>query len=100
MRSEVVLPQPEGPTSTKNSPSRISKLRSETTALPSKSFHTRSKRIWFTKSSPFVDLAEHVSRGREPSYYGASSLPSHNVRGPGQPFRYESDTAPQPAPAA
>jgi hypothetical protein len=35
IRSALVLPQPEGPTKTMNSPSAISRSRSRTAAVPS-----------------------------------------------------------------
>ena len=35
MRSAVVLPQPEGPTSTISSPSSMSRLKPETARVPS-----------------------------------------------------------------
>ena len=35
MRRAVVFPQPDGPTSTMNSPSRIPRFRSETAVVPS-----------------------------------------------------------------
>src|SRR4051812_43885649 len=43
MRSAVVLPHPEGPTSTMNSPSAISSEKSSTAIVPSKRFVTCSK---------------------------------------------------------
>src|SRR5215216_2859668 len=46
MRRSVVLPQPDGPTSTRNSPSAISRLTSSTaTTPPANSFVTRSMPI-------------------------------------------------------
>src|SRR5882724_8602419 len=45
MRSVVVLPQPDGPSSAKNSPGcTIRSTRSTTRVLPSKLFSTRSRR--------------------------------------------------------
>ena len=46
IRSAVVLPQPEGPTKTTNSPSWMSRLRSDTAMVPSGySFDTSSSTI-------------------------------------------------------
>ena len=42
MRSAVLLPQPDGPTSTMNSPSAMSSERSFTATVPSKLFQTFS----------------------------------------------------------
>ena len=45
MRSVVVLPQPDGPSSAKNSPgATVRSMRSTTRVLPSKLFSTRSRR--------------------------------------------------------
>src|SRR3546814_2587435 len=44
MRSSVVLPQPEGPSSTKNSPALMSRLTSSTAVTRPKRFETL--RIW------------------------------------------------------
>ena len=46
MRSAVVFPQPDGPTSTMNSPSAMSRLNARTASVPSaNTFHTSSRTI-------------------------------------------------------
>src|SRR5215211_6260816 len=60
-RRIVVLPPPDGPSKTKNSASRISKLTSSTIALPASSLLRRSTRNPDTASLPQLrrTLARH-----------------------------------------
>src|SRR6516162_5467138 len=61
MRSAVVLPQPDGPTSTTNSPSCTSRLRSETARWPSPYVLLTSSNVMAAMAS---SLFLHRARGR------------------------------------
>ena len=50
IRSKVVLPQPEGPSSEKNSPRRISKLTSSTAFTGPKCFETLCREMMLSGS--------------------------------------------------
>src|SRR4051794_16028402 len=74
IRSTVVLPQPDGPTSTMNVPSGISRSKSLTASVPSaKTFRTLSRTISATCSrnlpaqealnAPLRQIRRHVVRG-------------------------------------
>src|ERR671916_2565898 len=65
MRSAVVFPHPEGPTSTMNSPSRASRVRSDTARVPSgKTFATSENSTSATVSGLSLPLRSRLRQAR------------------------------------
>src|SRR5438128_9416289 len=68
IRSEVVLPQPEGPSRLKNSPRSISSVRSSTAVTSANRLVTRSSRTSMSaKGAPFVGGVVTVPDCRTPA---------------------------------
>ena len=72
MRSVVVLPQPDGPSSEKNSPSAIVRSRSSTAVAAPKRFVTPSKRT-ASLIAPSLPLSTPSPLSRRPNSRGSTS---------------------------
>src|SRR5450756_2571632 len=64
MRSAVVLPQPEGPTSTTNSPSATTRLMSDTACVPSE-----NTLVTALKVTPATTVASYLGRPTGPLHF-------------------------------